>query len=121
MVIQCKAKCRDVWDRLVSLGLNRYEAWILVGDFNELLSNDEKSGGATRSDSSFWDFRDLVQNCKLREVIYTGNCLSWGAGVRKCGFSVVWTEVLVTVNGSRYSLSQKWSTWRCGHQIIGRS
>ncbi|KAG2310142.1 hypothetical protein Bca52824_021699 [Brassica carinata] len=69
---------RDVWDRIVSLGLNRDEAWILAGDFNELLSNDEKSGGAIRTDSSFWDFRNMVQNCKLREVRYTGNCLSWG-------------------------------------------
>lgn len=82
-----QAKRRDVWDRLVSLGLNRDEAWILVGDFNELLSNDEKSGGATRSDSSFWDFRDLVQNCKLREVRYTGNCLSWGGWREK-----VWVQ-----------------------------
>lgn len=45
-----QAKRREVWDRLVSIGLNRDEAWMLAGDFNELLSNDEMSGGAIRSD-----------------------------------------------------------------------
>ncbi|KAH0883486.1 hypothetical protein HID58_059582 [Brassica napus] len=43
-------------------------AWMLAGDFNELLSNDEKSGGAIRSDSSFWGFRNMLQDCKLREI-----------------------------------------------------
>lgn len=73
-----QAKRRDVWDHIVSIGLNRDEAWILAGDFNELLSNEKKSGGAIRSDSSFWDFRNMVQNCKLREIGFTGNSLSWG-------------------------------------------
>lgn len=73
-----QAKRREVWDRMVSLGISRDEAWILAGDFNELLSNDEKSGGAIRSDSSFWGFRNMLQDCKLREIRYTGNCLSRG-------------------------------------------
>lgn len=82
-----QAKRREVWDRLVSIGLNRDEAWMLAGDFNELLSNDEMSGGAIRSDSSFWDFRNMVQNCKLREIGFTGNCLSWGGWDEK-----VWVQ-----------------------------
>lgn len=76
------ARRQEVWDRLTALGLLRDEAWLLAGDFNELLSNEEKSGGAVRSESSFWDFRNMVQNCKLREIRYTGNCLSW-TGVRE--------------------------------------
>lgn len=55
------------------------------GDFNELLSNDKKSSGAVRSESSFWDFRNMVQNCKLKEIRFTGNCLSW-TGVREQGW-----------------------------------
>ncbi|KAG2331652.1 hypothetical protein Bca52824_002832 [Brassica carinata] len=82
-----KASDFTVWDRLVMMGLARDEAWILAGDFNELLSNEEKSGGATRSDSSFWDFRNMVQNCKLREIRHTGNCLSWGGWREK-----VWVQ-----------------------------
>ncbi|KAG2294893.1 hypothetical protein Bca52824_041562 [Brassica carinata] len=63
------------------------DAWMLAGDFNELLSNDEKSGGAVREESSFWDFRDMVKNCKLREIQYSGNCLSWGGWREK-----VWVQ-----------------------------
>ena len=82
-----KARRREVWDRLTQIGLGRDDAWMLAGDFNELLSNDEKSGGAVRKESSFWDFRDMVQNCKLKEIQYSGNCLSWGGWREK-----VWVQ-----------------------------
>ncbi|KAG2281650.1 hypothetical protein Bca52824_052870 [Brassica carinata] len=72
------AKRHDVWDRLVAIGLVRDKAWVLAGDFNELMANEEKSGGAVHSDSSFWDFRNMAQNCNIREICFTGNCLSWG-------------------------------------------
>ena len=72
-----KAKRWEVWDPLVNIGLRRDEAWMLAGDFNQLLSNEEKSGGVVREESSFWDFRDMVQNCKLKEIWHTGNWLSW--------------------------------------------
>lgn len=54
---------------------------MLVGDFNELLCNEEKLGGAVRSDSTFWNFRNLVDNCKIRDMRSSGNPLSW-AGKR---------------------------------------
>ena len=79
------AKRHEVWNRLESLGLSRDDVWVLVGDFNELLSNDEKSGGAVRSESTFWNFRNMVQNCKLRELRHSGNCLSW-VGWREQGW-----------------------------------
>lgn len=50
----------------------------MVGDFNELMSNEEKEGGVVRPESSFWDFRNMAENCKLKEVRFTGNMLSWG-------------------------------------------
>ena len=79
------ARRQIVWDRLVNLGLRRDAAWLLVGDFNELISNDEKSGGAIRNESTFWNFRNMVQNCKLKDLRYSGNCLSW-AGKREQGW-----------------------------------
>lgn len=77
-----RARRREVWNRLVHIGLMRDEPWLLTGDFNELLSNDEKLGGDVREDSTFWDFRSMVQECKVRELRTTGNSLSW-EGVRE--------------------------------------
>ncbi|CAN7047438.1 unnamed protein product [Brassica rapa subsp. trilocularis] len=37
-------------------------AWILTGDFNELMSNEGKLGGAVRSEASFWDFRNMASS-----------------------------------------------------------
>ena len=68
---------RLVWEKLVNIGLTRYRAWVLIGDFNELLDNSEKLGGAVRKDSTFWDFRNMVENCKIKEVRSTRNTLSW--------------------------------------------
>lgn len=42
-----------VWDKLIDIGDLRDEAWVLVGDFNELMHNDEKLGGTTRNESTF--------------------------------------------------------------------
>lgn len=72
-----RARRKEVWDRLERIGLVRDEAWILAGDFIELMSNEEKSRGAIREESTFWDFRNLAQNCKLKEIRFTGNSLSW--------------------------------------------
>ena len=73
-----KANRQEVWERLTRIGLVRNEAWLLAGDFNELMTKEEKVGGAERHESSFWDFRNMAENCKIRELRYTGNCLSWG-------------------------------------------
>ena len=81
------ARRKEVWNRLEDIGLLRDEAWMLAGDFNELMSNEEKSGGAIRSESSFWDFRNMAQNCKLQEIRFSGNCLSWGGWREK-----VWVQ-----------------------------
>ena len=81
------ARRKAVWDRLVNTGLVRDEAWVLVGDSNELISNKEKSGGAIRSESSFWDFRNMAQNCKLKELRFSGNWFSWGGWREK-----VWVQ-----------------------------
>ncbi|KAL1225015.1 hypothetical protein V5N11_002794 [Cardamine amara subsp. amara] len=42
------------------------------------MSNDEKLGGPPRAESSFWDFRYMAENCKLKEIRSIGNVFSWG-------------------------------------------
>lgn len=66
-----------MWERLIDIGLTRDSAWILIGEFNELLDNTEKLGVPLRNESTFWDFRNMVENCKLKVVRSTGNLFSW--------------------------------------------
>lgn len=49
----------------------------MVGDFNKINGNHEKSGGRTRSEIFFLDFRLTQQNCGMIELPYSGVCLSW--------------------------------------------
>ena len=54
----------------------------IVGDFNELMNNSEKVGGPRRQESSFYEFRALPRDCRLKEIPSSGNRLSW-AGARE--------------------------------------
>lgn len=77
---------------MTDIGLLRHEAWLLMCDLSELMSNDEKKGGAVRPDSSFWDFRNMAENCKLKEVRFTSNMLSWGGKWIMFGLNADWIE-----------------------------
>lgn len=48
------------WNKLTELGAERNEAWLLTGDFNDLLDNSEKIGGPARWEGSFLSFRNFV-------------------------------------------------------------
>ncbi|KAF2566870.1 hypothetical protein F2Q68_00027966 [Brassica cretica] len=36
---------QEVWNQLIDLSLTRHSPWFLTGDFNDIICNDEKSGG----------------------------------------------------------------------------
>ncbi|XP_018463113.2 uncharacterized protein LOC108834268 [Raphanus sativus] len=52
---------RHVWERLQRKGINRKDCWIMLGDFNDILSNDEKLGGPRRDERSF----QLLLKCSV--------------------------------------------------------
>lgn len=66
-----------MWECLTDIAITRDEAWFLVGDFNELMNNGEKLGGTTRNASTFSDFRNMAENCKIKEIKSSGNWFSW--------------------------------------------
>ncbi|KAG7582623.1 Zinc knuckle CX2CX4HX4C [Arabidopsis suecica] len=72
---------QDVWDNLINIGLTRNEPWFVVGDLNGIWDNSEKLGGPARDESSFFPFRNMVQDCRLRDIPFSGNKFSW-AGKR---------------------------------------
>lgn len=49
------------WEELSTIGAQREDtAWLLTGDFNDLLDNSEKVGGPLRWEGSFLSFRNFV-------------------------------------------------------------
>lgn len=65
------------WDKISLLGENRDSAWLLSGDFNEILDNSEKVGGPERCEGSFIPFRSFVSQNGLWDVKHSGDSLSW--------------------------------------------
>lgn len=66
-----------VWEILTRMSLQRTGPWLLLGDFNEIISNSEKKGGRRRTDASFIPFRTILANCGMIDFPYKGNPLSW--------------------------------------------
>ncbi|KAM1589719.1 hypothetical protein ACFX10_028582 [Malus domestica] len=50
---------------------------LLIGDFNDILCNDEKEDGNTRSISSLRDFRDFVARNELLDLGFEGYPFTW--------------------------------------------
>lgn len=48
------------WDLLCDLGLNNNEPWVILRDFNEILFETEKRGGANCNRAEIQRFRVVV-------------------------------------------------------------
>ena len=51
--------------------------WMIVGDFNQILSVSEKFGGSQHSQPLMEGFCDALDDCELEELGYTGPCFTW--------------------------------------------
>ena len=67
---------RAVWEVLRDISLTRVGRWFLIGDFNELLNNGENLGGPAREESSFFEFRAMQRDCRLKEQPSLGDPFS---------------------------------------------
>ncbi|XP_071940395.1 uncharacterized protein [Coffea arabica] len=84
------------------------ERWMIIGDFNDIISNEEKWGGTTREERSFQDFKEFIHGNQLMDIGFVGHpwtwCINWEeAGEVKqrldrdlCSYS--WSQVYEKVN-----------------------
>lgn len=51
--------------------------WLIRGDFNEIVSSDEKLGGTERSQVQMENFRETLDYCNFKRVEYKGYKCTW--------------------------------------------
>ena len=70
------------WEKLSRIGITRRShSWFALGDFNEILNNNEKIGGRVRPEASFQNFRGMMRTCGFEDLQSVGDRFSW-AGQR---------------------------------------
>lgn len=68
------------WDLLISLHKQCQIPWVAFGDFNEILSSDEKLGWLDRYARQMEGFRDCLGNCGLIDMGFVGQGFTWCNG-----------------------------------------
>ncbi|KAM6588352.1 uncharacterized protein LOC133038470 [Cannabis sativa] len=51
--------------------------WLVMGDFNEVLSQSDKLGGPLRCENQIDAFRDAIDFCELHDLPYNGDRFTW--------------------------------------------
>lgn len=77
----CEMERRRLWEELrgTKAAYDHLDLpWIVIGDFNVALSSSEHSLGVTRSmQLGMQNFQDLVGDCNLTDMAYTGEIFTW--------------------------------------------
>lgn len=61
-----------LWTEIRRLHSMTYEAWIVVGDFNNVLYSTDRVRGLPVCDSKCENFRNVLMDAQLQDVVYTG-------------------------------------------------
>ena len=64
------------WDLLKPMNIDQSIPWALGGDFNEIISNDEKTR-VERSERQMMAFKDALDVCGLKDPGYMGYKYTW--------------------------------------------
>jgi hypothetical protein len=73
---------RDSWDLLRWLAHDTSLPWCIMGDFNDMLSSDDKRGGAAQPNWLIRGFRTAVQDSRLIDLPMEGYPYTWTKGRR---------------------------------------
>ena len=73
-----KAELRHIfWNRLRFLKAQWNGPWICMGDFNEVIYNDEHLGTCTRGEAQMCQFRECLEDCQLVDLGFSGPKYTW--------------------------------------------
>ncbi|XP_056695804.1 uncharacterized protein [Spinacia oleracea] len=69
------------WELVRKLCENVHGPLVIGGDFNEILSHDEKEGGADVERRAIPEFREMMDDCSLRDLGFEGHWYTWERGI----------------------------------------
>lgn len=73
-----------LWENLETIAVETKWPWLVTGDFNELLFQEEKRGGNHISLNKSLRFADMISNCALMDLGFVGPKFTWSnlGGIR---------------------------------------
>nr|POF12445.1 hypothetical protein CFP56_44878 [Quercus suber] len=101
------ARKHETWSFLQSLHRRFSLPWMCAGDLNELLWSHEKLGLGLRQECKMKEFRDVLDECGIINLGYTGDKFTW-KGKRAGGLVLERLDRAVASNGwfSRFTGSK---------------
>ncbi|XP_060170611.1 uncharacterized protein LOC132601548 [Lycium barbarum] len=69
-----------LWDNTYSLSSNMTFPWLIGGDFNVIMNEEEKIGGLPVYPNEYEDFAFCMISCELNEVEFRGSPFTWCNG-----------------------------------------
>lgn len=75
-----RGRRRELWDLLRSLASRSSLPWVVIGDFNDLLYQHEKSGGNPHPDGLLRGFGETLEECGLFQLPLRGYQFTWERG-----------------------------------------
>ena len=76
----------ESWTLLKHLHSRSTAPWLCCGDFNEILTMEEKQGGLLRPLRPMQEFREALLQCGLVDLGFQGNIFTWSNGREGEGF-----------------------------------
>ncbi|KAL0447658.1 UNVERIFIED_CONTAM: putative mitochondrial protein [Sesamum latifolium] len=71
------ANSKEGWNLIRRLPQSSTHPWVCVGDFNEILAQNEKQGSLPRALWQINDFREYLRDCGLQDMGYEGDIFTW--------------------------------------------
>ncbi|XP_024161425.1 uncharacterized protein LOC112168750 [Rosa chinensis] len=67
----------ETWNLMRQLASQSSLPWLIVGDFNEIVDNSEKTGGVPRRHVQMQGFREAMMDCSLLDMGFFGSPYTW--------------------------------------------
>lgn len=80
---QYYGKCQ-FWDSSQLLAASHLDSWLLLGDFNSVVSQKEKKGGRPIASSSNSGLKQFIYQYGLIDMSFNGNPFTWNNGHGGC-------------------------------------